>query len=455
MCRVRNRLQLAAVSERNGILLIVSLSFLAGCLSALRLTGGLWLWGLAGLSLLMGWLLRRLGAGAGIALAFCFFALGALRFQSAYFTPQPDPGTYEITGYVYGGASERPDQRVAFVLGDVALDGAPASGMAYCTLHYDDVPPVLFDGAQVRFEGRVYLPDGKSGEPHMDFALWMRQSGQSFGIAAYQGIAVLNGEADAPVRDAAYRVRQSFTRALERVMGEEARVAVALLLGERDGLSQQEREAFETLGVAHVMSVSGLHVGLLGGLLLGVMRRLRVRRVLRLPALAVFLAGYCALTGFSAASVRAAVMLMLTLLAQLASRRPDRLTTLAAAMLVVLALDPLQAWSAGFVLSFSAMLGITLLLPPLTRLFARLFPYPEKSHPLRYALGRLGRGALSLTAVSLAAQAGVLLSTEGLFGSVFSVLLGMERLTANLVAGGLILLVSIILMEVLPSGKKG
>lgn len=415
MCRVRNRLQLAAVSERNGILLIVSLSFLAGCLSALRLTGGLWLWGLAGLSLLMGWLLRRLGAGAGIALAFCFFALGALRFQSAYFTPQPDPGTYEITGYVYGGASERPDQRVAFVLGDVALDGAPASGMAYCTLHYDDVPPVLFDGAQVRFEGRVYLPDGKSGEPHMDFALWMRQSGQSFGIAAYQGIAVLNGEADAPVRDAAYRVRQSFTRALERVMGEEARVAVALLLGERDGLSQQEREAFETLGVAHVMSVSGLHVGLLGGLLLGVMRRLRVRRVLRLPALAVFLAGYCALTGFSAASVRAAVMLMLTLLAQLASRRPDRLTTLAAAMLVVLALDPLQAWSAGFVLSFSAMLGITLLLPPLTRLFARLFPYPEKSHPLRYALGRLGRGALSLTAVSLAAQAGVLLPTAAYF----------------------------------------
>ena len=415
MCRVRNRLQLAAVSERNGILLIVSLSFLAGCLSALRLTGGLWLWGLAGLSLLIGWLLRRLGAGAGIALAFCFFALGALRFQSAYFTPQPDPGTYEITGYVYGGAGERPDQRVAFVLGDVALDGTPASGMAYCTLHYDDVPPVLFDGAQVRFEGRVYLPDGKSGEPHMDFALWMRQSGQSFGIAAYQGIAVLNGEADAPVRDAAYRVRQSFTRALERVMGEEARVAVALLLGERDGLSQQEREAFETLGVAHVMSVSGLHVGLLGGLLLGVMRRLRVRRVLRLPALAVFLAGYCALTGFSAASVRAAVMLMLTLLAQLASRRPDRLTTLAAAMLVVLALDPLQAWSAGFVLSFSAMLGITLLLPPLTRLFVRLFPYPEKSHPFRYALGRLGRDALSLTAVSLAAQAGVLLPTAAYF----------------------------------------
>ena len=83
MRRARSRLLTTAVSERNGILLIVSLSFLAGCLAALRLTGGLWLWIIVGVSLLLGWILRRLGAGAGIALALCFFALGALRFQSA------------------------------------------------------------------------------------------------------------------------------------------------------------------------------------------------------------------------------------------------------------------------------------------------------------------------------------------------------------------------------------
>ena len=49
------------------------------------------------------------------------------------------------------------------------------------------------------------------------------------------------------------------------------------------------------------------------------------------------------------------------------------------------------------------------------------------------------------------AQAGVLLSTEGLFGSVFSVLLGMEALTVNLVTGGLIIMASILLMELFPS----
>ena len=54
MRRVRHRLQLIAVPERNSILLIVSLSFLAGCLSALRLADGAWLWLLAGLSLPLG-----------------------------------------------------------------------------------------------------------------------------------------------------------------------------------------------------------------------------------------------------------------------------------------------------------------------------------------------------------------------------------------------------------------
>src|SRR5699024_8157229 len=89
-------------------------------------------------------------------------------------------------------------------------------------------------------------------------------------------------------------------------------------------------------------------------------------------------------------------------LSRLLSRRPDRLTTLAAAMLFVLATDPLQAWAAGFVLSFSAMLGISLLMPPLERLGARLG-------------NRTGRKILSLLFLSLAAQLGVLLPTAAYF----------------------------------------
>ena len=401
------------------MLLLLSTAFLCGCICAPWLRPGLWLWAVCLLAGLLIALLRRLGARTGLALALCCFALGALRTHGALPAAQVEPGSYEISGFVYGGAALKSDGRIAFTLGDITLDGAPASGRAYCTLHYDEAPPELFDGAQVRFTGRVYLPDGKAGPPHMDFSLWMRQNGMRFGVAAYRELEVLNTPAGAPVRDAAYRARETLGAALERVMGGEARVAMALLLGQREGLSDQELQAFRTLGVAHVMSVSGLHVGLLGGALLWLLERLRVRRGIRLCALSIFLAAYCWLTGLSPASIRAAVMLLMAMGARMLKRRPDRLTTLAAAMLVVLLLDPLEATSAGFVLSFSAMLGILTLAPPLNGLLERLWPELARTGPAaplwRRGLGRFQRGFKALLAVSAAAQAGVLLPTAAYF----------------------------------------
>ena len=77
-----------------------------------------------------------------------------------------------------------------------------------------------------------------------------------------------------------------------------------------------------------------------------------------------FVAVYCLITGLSPATLRAAAMLILVLLAQLVGRKPDPRTTLGGAALFVLLLQPLQLFSAGFVLSFSAMAGILFLYQP-------------------------------------------------------------------------------------------
>lgn len=417
----RRRFPWPVVKERNHILLLVAFSFLIGCLSASYLTPGAWLWLLLAAGVMLAALLRLLGAKAGLALALCFFSLGVLRTHAALFTVQPEPGSYEIAGYVSGGMRLRSDNRVSFVLSDVALDGSPAPGLAYCTLHYDGDPPQLFDGAKVRFPGRVYLPDTQAGAPHMDFRLWMRQNGLSFGVAAYQGLDVENAPESAPVKSATYRVLEAFRAALENVMGEDSRVAMALLFGEREGLSEEEYQSFQTLGIAHVMSVSGLHVGILAGILERALRRMRIRRSWRLPILAAFLAAYCALTGFSAASVRASVMFLLSMCAYLLGRFTDPLTILAEAMLVVLIIRPLQAMSAGFVLSFSAMLSILLLSPRIREIQERLWPeirvyaHGTRKGRLLEAARRFQTSFQSLLRVSLAAQIGVLLPTAVYF----------------------------------------
>lgn len=444
------------VSQRNHLLLLVALLFLMGCLSSFSLASGPWLWALVGIGAALALCLRRLGASACVGVALCAFALGVLWTHAAFFTWQPDPGTYEIRATVCSGVKPRTDNRVSFVLTDITLDGAPAEGRAYCSLHYEDAPPALFDGARVRFSGRAYLPDGPSGAPHMDFRLWMRQQRLSFGIAAYREIEIENTPDTAPAADAAYRLRQRIRAVYERLMGPDSRVPMALLLGERDGLADEEYQAFQTLGMAHLMSVSGLHVALLGGLLMLALERLRTPRGLSLALLAGLMGFYCWLTGFSAASNRAAVMLLLAALGHLCGLRPvDRLTTLAGGMLAVLLINPLHASSAGFVLSFSAMLGIVLYAPMLRSLWDRLWPpiiVPiPKREPMRAALRWFQYKSKQIFIFTLAAQLGVLLPTAFYFHQLplYGVLINL--LLVPLVSGVLLPLYALLLpLSVLP-----
>ena len=416
-CLEQTLLSWFRVPERNHLLLMVALSFLLGCLLALHFLPGGWLWLLAAGALAIAVLLKLLGRRACAALMLLFFALGVLRTHAAWETPQPAPGTYEIEATVSGGTRPRTDNRVTFNLTSVLLNGEPAYGSGYCSLHYEDEPPVLFDGARIRFSGRVYLPDGKSGEPHMDFALWMRQQGMSFGVAAYQEVELLNDRSSAPIADPWYRMRQAFGASLERIMGSHSRIAMALLLGERSGMTDEENTAFQQLGIAHVMSVSGLHVSIVGGILCWLMDRLRMSRRSQLPVLAALLTSYCALTGFSAAALRAAVMLMSYSIARTLLRYPDRLTVLGGSMLAVLLLQPLQAYSAGFVLSYSAMLGITLHSHAVREFLSLLGPAGERQPASRQRRlsRRIQSGMLDMLTTSITAQLGVLLPTMAYF----------------------------------------
>lgn len=404
------------LQPRNHRLLLAALSMLAGCVACPYIEAGIWLWALGMIAAFAGVLLHLLGKRSGLALALCFFVLGALRTSISLHVPQPEPGRYEIAGSVYGRVRQRSEDSLAFAMADITLNGQPADGKAYVTLHYNDQGPVLFDGARLCFEGRVYLPEGKNGKDHMDFGLWMRQNGLSFGISTYDEVRVDHTPETAPAMDRAFRVRNWLEEKLRRVMGDSARVAMSMLFSQTWGLAEEEYKAFQTLGVAHILSVSGLHIGMVAAMTGSLLRRLRLRQGLILLAQTALLAGYCALAGFSAASLRAMVMLTAYSLAQLLGRNPDRLTTLALSMVVLLLLNPLQAFSAGFVLSFTAMLGLCLFAAPLGEIAKRLLPdEPYQPHRPSRLRNRLKRSLRQSLTYSLAAQAGVLLPAAAYF----------------------------------------
>ena len=142
----------------------------------------------------------------------------------------------------------------------------------------------------------------------------------------------------------------------------------ALLTGDRSGLSPETVRVFRESGGAHLLALSGLHIGilylLLSKLIWPLGNSLPARRVRY--GLIVLAAGlFTLMTGASPSIVRAFLFIFLTETARLACRPQDPVRILSTALLIQLVLTPSAIASVGFQLSYLAMAGIFLLFPVL------------------------------------------------------------------------------------------
>lgn len=147
-------------------------------------------------------------------------------------------------------------------------------------------------------------------------------------------------------------------------------IMLALLIGDTHGVYEDVEldNALSVTGVAHVVSVSGMHLGFLCSALSALLGRRRAFFV-GVPVLVLF----TFMAGCSSAIVRACVMLVLSMLGTVLKRDYDPLAGLAMALLLLLAENPVSVASVSLQLSFASMLGLILITPRLNRWFNRRF----------------------------------------------------------------------------------
>ncbi|WP_303310875.1 ComEC/Rec2 family competence protein [Hymenobacter sp. BT730] len=190
----------------------------------------------------------------------------------------------------------------------------------------------------------------------------------------------------------------------------------ALVLGIKDDVDQETRQAYANTGTTHIMAVSGLQVGLLFALVTWLLTRFFGA----MPGFRFWSAGvglaviwsYAFLTGLSASVLRAAVMFTFIILARTWGRQSNMYNTLAVAAFVLLCYDPFLLVDVGFQLSFLAVLSIVYLQPRIASWFDFRDKALEQLRPWQpRAVQRLWRGAghtadwiWQATALSLAAQ---------------------------------------------------
>ncbi len=297
-----------------------------------------------------------------VCLAFCFLFLGIMLAGLAAHPKLVPEGSYQVEGVVSGQSEWIEDgRRVKVVLRDVTLDmNRQQAGKAYWTWYPQEGEALPYDGQRVRFTGQVYHPSPQVNPQGFDFRAYLLGRGIRLGISGARELQYLP-EVRTGHASTWLRLRDSLSARLDGLFKEQSGLAKALLLGVREGLDENVRQDFTKAGIAHVLAVSGLHVGFLVFGLLLLLSLLKPSPLVRLMLVAVFLLAYCRLLDFTPSVVRASILSLLLLSAKLFKRRVDPLTSLAAAFLLILLARPLDLMNLGFQLSFLAVLGIVLL----------------------------------------------------------------------------------------------
>ncbi len=146
----------------------------------------------------------------------------------------------------------------------------------------------------------------------------------------------------------------------------------AMTLGFRPALTDEVALPFMRSGTMHIFAISGLHVALIAGMLVSLLRAVQMPRSVCGLIVIPLLWFYTAATGWHASAIRATVMMSVVIFGWMLKRPADLLNSLGAAALLILIWQPFQLFQASFQLSFAVVLSLALLTPHFEKLWQRL-----------------------------------------------------------------------------------
>jgi competence protein ComEC len=306
-----------------------------------------------------------------VAMAVCAAAIGFGSAQLATMSAPPEPilPTHAtiLTGVVRSVEMLPDGRRIA--LEPVQLDdGEKLERSLRVRLRKGDAQELATgDTVRLRALVRPPMPPAYPGAWDLQRDAWYSgRAGSGYALGPVERIAA--GPPDGPLR-VVQRLREEIAQHISDVVpGAAGAVSITLLTGSTTAIPQSDRDAFRASGLAHLLAVAGLHIGIVMGWALAFARLAFAASeyaslhwpTKKLAALAALLAGggYMVLTGMHVPIVRSFAMACLYTFAVLAGRRAISLRGLALAAMVLMLLEPEQVPGVSFQMSFSAVLAL-------------------------------------------------------------------------------------------------
>lgn len=266
-----------------------------------------------------------------------------------------------MEGYICRDPDFRGDKTVYTLAVHKILSGQQQPGAeGRVLLHVPGADAGFGYGDVIRVRGRPYLPESPGNPGGFDYGEYLHDRGiwALVTVKERADITKTGSGGGNPLAGMALGMKQRMVE-INRATMEPGHAALinGMVFGGRAGIDPDTAEAFNESGVVHILSVSGLHVGFVVAVVLGIMGLAGLKRA-SFPVITAVLVVYTFITGMGPAVVRAALMAWVQLLGHQLGKDKDWPTTLAASALVILIFSPGALFEPGFQLSFAATWGI-------------------------------------------------------------------------------------------------
>lgn len=189
----------------------------------------------------------------------------------------------------------------------------------------------------------------------------------------------------------------------EYLSGPPEAITESVILGMRGGVTQRTKDIFLKTGTMHILAVSGLHVGIVAFIVLGLMKLMRSPRKVSFIVTACAIVAFAVFTGCRPSSMRAAIMGCFILFGLGMGRRSDLLNALAVSAFLITFFSPGELFNPGFLLSYLAVLSIIFITP-----FTDSFLGVTQPSPSEKWKAKIKRYLLKSLSVSLAVWVGMM-----------------------------------------------
>lgn len=241
-------------------------------------------------------------------------------------------------------------------------------------VYYFFVEDLYAGDEELKYDGYVKLtsdvePDYNAGDiiriyGHLVAAQHARfDSFHAYDVAKKEGYTIYASSVEKlsegklhPLERIPYAIKRNL---YSRLDDDTAAICTALVIGDKEGLDEDLHENISASGLAHVLAVSGLHISVLSAALFFILRKCKVNAKISLIAVFLLTLFYCFLCDFTASSLRALIMMTVINLSSALGRKRDTLSAISFAAVLILTFRPTALFEAGFLMSFSAVVGIT------------------------------------------------------------------------------------------------